>query len=255
MALRNTQSSALKKKNRIFFLFIGLFLIVVPLLSWWTVIYSDHQLRDQLLQQVRLAAEGIDMEQLRKLEGSKTDLENPAYSKIKEQLARARSAAYQCRFIYLLGKNAHGQVFFYADSEPSSSPDSSPAGQIYDEATDILQKVFSIREANTEGPVPDRWGTWVSGFVPLVDSKDGRVIGVIGMDVDASDWVMDIAARSAIPIGLMLLVLISLISGYLVSRRLEAPVGIARRRLLFPLGALITIILASLVSHHASIDG
>ena len=246
MQSRNTQSPGLKNKNRIFLLFIGLFVIVAPLLSWWTVIYADHQLREQLLQQVRLASQGIDLDQLKILEGSKADLEKPVYSKIKEQLSRARSAAYQCRFVYLLGKKVNGPVFFYADSEPSSSSDSSPAGQIYDEATDILHRVFTIKAANTEGPVPDRWGTWVSGFVPLVDAKDGRVIAVIGMDVDASDWAMDIVARSSIPIGLLLVILIALISGYLVSRKLEASPGLARRRLLVPLGVLVAIIIASL---------
>jgi len=234
------------KKNRIFLLYIGIFLLVAPLLSWWTVIYADHQMRDQLLQQVRLAAQSIDIQQLRTLEGSKADLEKPAYAKLKEQLSRARSAAHQCRFIYLLGKNSSGKVFFYADSEPSNSPDSSPAGQIYDEATDILQKVFIIKEANTEGPVPDRWGTWVSGFIPVVDPENGRLIAVFGMDIDASDWVLDIVARSSIPIGLMLVVLIVLISAYLVSRRAEVVPGMVRRRLIPPLGALISIIIASL---------
>ena len=246
MELRNSPISVSKKKNRIFLLYIGIFLIVAPLLSWWTVIYADHQMRDQLLQQVRLVVQGIDIQQLKTLEGTKTDLEKPAYAKLKEQLSRARSAAHQCRFIYLLGKNSSGKVFFYADSEPSNSPDSSPAGQIYDEATDNLQKVFIIKEANTEGPVPDRWGTWVSGFIPLVDPQNGKLIAVFGMDIDASDWVLDIVARSSIPIGLMLVILIVLISAYLVSRRVEVVPGMLRRRLIPPLSALISIIIACL---------
>ena len=246
MELRSTPRPGSVKKNRIFLLYIGIFLLVAPLLSWWTVIYADHQMRDQLLQQVRLAAQSIDIQQLRTLEGSKADLEKPAYAKLKEQLSGARSAAHQCRFIYLLGKNSSGKVFFYADSEPSNSPDSSPAGQIYDEATDILQKVFIIKEANTEGPVPDRWGTWVSGFIPVVDPENGRLIAVFGMDIDASDWVFDIVARSSIPIGLMLVVLIALISAYLLSRRVEVVPGMVRRRLIPPFGALLSIIIASL---------
>jgi len=243
MELRKTQHPVSMKKNRNLLLFIGLFLIAAPLLSWWTVISADHQMREQLLQQVRLATQGIDIEQLKTLEGSPADLGKPVYSKLKEQLARARSAAYKCRFVYLLGRNSNRKVYFYADSEPSNSPDSSPAGQIYDEATDLLQKVFIIGEANTEGPVPDRWGTWVSGFVPLVDSHNGRLLAVFGMDVDASDWVFDIAARSAIPIGLMMLMLIALISAYLLSRGVEAMPGMVRRRLVPPLGALISIII------------
>ncbi len=246
MEAQNVKTPVAIKKNRLFLLSIGLLLIVAPFLSWWTIIYADHQLRDQLLQQVHLAAKGISMEQLRTLIGSKSDLDNSAYYKLKEQLALARGAAYQCRFVYLLGKTASGKVFFYADSEPSNSPDSSPAGQLYDEATDILLKVFTIKEADTEGPVPDRWGTWVSGFIPLIDSQSGKVIAVLGMDINASDWALDIAARSSIPIGCMVLILIALISGYLVSRRVEAVPSLVRRRLILPLGMVISLVVAFL---------
>ena len=245
MELRHTQPPISKKKSRILLLYIGVLFLIAPLLSWWTVVNADHQMRDQLLQEVRLAAQGIDIEQLKALEGSKADLDKPAYGKVKEQLSRSRSAAHKCRFIYLLGKNSSGKVFFYADSEPSNSPDSSPAGQIYDEATDILKNVFIIREANTEGPVPDRWGTWVSGFIPLVDPQNGRLIAVFGMDIEASDWVLDIVARSSIPIGLMLVILIVLISAYLVSRKVEIVPGLLRRRLIPPLSLLISIIIVS----------
>ncbi len=223
---------------------IGIFFLIAPILSWWTVIYADHQMRDQLLQQVRMAAQGIELDRLKTLEGSTSDLGKPAYGKLKEQLARSRSAAYQCRFVYLLGKSSSGKIFFFADSEPSNSSDSSPAGQIYEEATDILQKVFTLKEAYTEGPVPDRWGNWVSGFVPLVDPRNGKVIAVFGMDVDASDWTLDIIARSSIPVGLMLVTLITLITSYLLSRNVEAIPSPVRRRLIFPLGVLMSLIIA-----------
>lgn len=240
METLNTQASVPRKKNTIPFLLFIFFSIASGIFAYWTVVHADRQMRDHLLREVLLAAQGIDKEKLKTLDGSASDFEKPAYVNFKEQLARTRSAASECRFVYLLGRNGAGKVFFYVDSEPEGSAASSPAGQIYDEASNILQQVFRTRNVDTEGPLSDRWGTWVSGFVPLVDHHSGKVIAVLGMDIDASDWTWDLTARSAIPIGLMLVSFIVMTSVYLVSRRVEAVAGPVLRRLLPSLVVLIS---------------
>ena len=213
--------------------------------SWWRVVLADRQMRDQLLREVLIAAQGIDQEKLKDLQGSDADLSNPSYHSIKEQLFKTRNALADCRFVYLLGKNRKGEIFFYADSEPASSSESSPPGQVYNEATDILKMVFNSRHPDTEGPVPDRWGTWVSGFVPLFHSQSGKVIAVIGMDVDASAWGWEIAGRSAFTIGLMLVSLIVLCSVYFASRRSKEDSGPVLQRLMAPLVILIAAMVIS----------
>ncbi|NTW69579.1 MAG: response regulator [Chlorobiaceae bacterium] len=246
MGVLNTLLPGSTKKSSISILLLGTLFVLGSILSWWTVVHADRQMREQLLRQVLLTAQGIDMEQLRMLNGSESDLDKLAYGQLKEQLARTRSAVSRSSFVYLLGRTDGGRVFFYVDSEPSGSPDSSPAGQIYGEATETLQKVFIRNAANTEGPVSDRWGTWVSGFVPLVDPLSGHVIAVLGMDVDASEWIWDLAARSAIPIGFILVTLIVLTSVYLVSCKVEARPGLVLHRLMPPIAALISLIIVSL---------
>jgi PAS domain S-box-containing protein len=241
----NTPSLASSKKNYRAILLLGFLFISGSLFSWWTVISADRQMRDQLLRQTLIAAQGINMEQFKVLEGTASDLDKVAYVKLKEQLARTRSAVSTSRFVYLLGRTASGRVFFYADSEPSGSTDTSPAGQIYGEATDILHRVFLKNVADTEGPVTDRWGKWVSGFVPIVNQQNGKVIAVLGMDVDASEWAWDLVARSAIPVGFILVCLIVLTSVYLVSRRVEVLPGLVLRRLMPPLAALISVIIVT----------
>jgi PAS domain S-box-containing protein len=245
MEALSTPLSRLKKKNSFSLLRLGVIFIIGLLSAWWTVVHVDRQMHDQLLQQVFIAAQGIDTEQLKTLEGSTSDLEKPSYNKLKEKLARINTAASESRFVYLLGKKGKGNVFFYVDSEPTGSPESSPAGQIYSEASDILQNVFLLKTPDTEGPVADRWGTWVSGFVPLIDHQDGRVIAVLGIDIDASEWAWDLVARSSIPIGVILVSLIILTSIYLVSRRIEVQPGLVIQRLMPPLAALISLIILS----------
>ncbi len=56
-----------------------------------------------------------------------------------------------------------GSVFFLVDSEPPESEDYSPPGQTYPEASAILLNTFVSGKETTEGPLTDRWGTWVSG--------------------------------------------------------------------------------------------
>ncbi|TLU88382.1 MAG: response regulator [Chlorobium sp.] len=231
----------MKKHSIPVLLLCGLF-IAGALFSWWTVKHADQQMREQLLRQVLIGAQGIDIKKLRDLEGSESDLQKPEYIQLKEQLLRTRNAGLNCRFAYLFGRKQNGQVFFYADSEPAASKDSSPAGQIYDEATDVLKKVFKTHRSDTEGPVADRWGTWVSGFVPLVDTQNGKLVAVFGMDVDASDWIWEITARSAVPIGLMLVTIIVITSTYFVSRRTKELSGSVLQHLMPTLVTLIALI-------------
>ncbi|NTW11565.1 MAG: histidine kinase, partial [Chlorobiaceae bacterium] len=215
---------AIKKGHIAAFLLVVLF-IAGFFFSWWRIVLADRQMRDQFLREVLIAAQGIDLEKIKVLEGSEGDTHKPVYRLVKEQLSRTRNAVLDCRFVYLMGRNDRDEIFFYADSEPQGSADVSPPGQVYSEATDILKMVFTSRRPDTEGPVTDRWGKWVSGFVPLVDKHSGKVVAVIGMDIDASDWGWEVIGRSAFTIGLMLVSLIILASVYFASRRTKDDSG------------------------------
>ena len=151
--------------------------------------WTDARLRRAVLTRAALAAGAIDKQAARSLSGSEKDLSSPVYARLKANLAVARACYPKCRFLYLMGLRPEGQIFFYADSEPAGSRDESPPGQAYAEASAALRRVFDSGEAAVEGPVEDRWGAWVSAFVPLFSGEtgtEGRI--VFGMDIDASDW-------------------------------------------------------------------
>ena len=145
-------------------------------------------MRELALDQARRIVQTIDVERLRALSGSAADLTSPIYRRLKEQLACTRDSIPDCAFIYLMARQSDGTIIFLVDSEPVGSVDESPPGQIYSEITDEDRRAFTERIELVSGPASDRWGTWISALVPLVDPQADALLAVLGIDVAANDW-------------------------------------------------------------------
>jgi signal transduction histidine kinase len=183
-------------------------------LTVWMAQNEEIRLQEDLLSKCRLVKEGFIADEVGQLTGTEADLTSPSYISVKKEIMRVRFADPPIRFLYFMGQRPDGTIVFLVDSEPPESEDYSPPGQEYYEATDALQTVFVTNTEMTEGPVADRWGTWISGIIPVSDPGTGRVIAVFGMDVDARDWNLKIfmACLPAIIATLILLLLISVFS-------------------------------------------
>jgi PAS domain S-box-containing protein len=172
--------------------------ITVALIAGATVIAArraERLLRADLLMQTRLVALSLCPEHVAKLTGTAADYTSPDYLHVHELLTRIRNASPHCRFLYLMERRPDGVVIFTDDSDPFDSKDHSPPGQTYDEAPAELHAAFAANQAIVRGPYGDRWGTWVSSFVPLSDPKST----MLGMDIDAHDWKRQVALRAALP--------------------------------------------------------
>ncbi len=233
-------SETVKQKGRLTIIVLAA-LATGVFVTWFTAWNTSRKMRAHLLENARIAVQTVGISRVTALSGTAADLHSPDYLRLKNELVRIRHAVRDCRFVYLMGRRPDGVVFFYADSEPVGSRDESPAGQTYDEATTLLHDVFTLNRENTEGPARDRWGTWLSAFVPLTSPQSSGQPVVLGMDVDARDWMMAIAASSAIPLALTALLFIALGSAFLGTRQ---PVRLcadrpALRRLMLPLAAAV----------------
>jgi PAS domain S-box-containing protein len=211
---------------------------------WWAVGRADREMRQELLTQTRLVAQAVNLEHVKALTGTAKDLDLPVYQQFKAQLSRVKQANDKCRFVYLLGRKSDGKIVFLGDSEPPSSKDYSPPGQVFDEATEELRNVFDTKMEFVEGPTPDRWGIWVSGLVPIVDPQKGDLLAVLGMDIDAHTWKWEVAAHAALPVGLILALLIGMATVFAATRRVDASPKPVLRRLLPPLAVLLILLMA-----------
>ncbi len=175
--------------------------------AYWTVQLTEHSLRDNLLTQARMVANTLGNQRIQKLSGTEADLNDPTYLRLKATLASARQANKKCRFIYLMGQKPNLEVFFYADSEAIGSKDESPAGQIYTEISSGYLKTFEEQVSRVEGPVTDRWGSWVSALVPMHDAQTGDLVAVLGMDIDATSWKWMVMFAATLPMVLTFLLI------------------------------------------------
>ncbi len=195
-------------------------LVAGALGAWWLVVRTDHEMRENLLARTKLVAGAVNLERIQTLTGTATDLESPDYLRLKAQFGAIRAVEPGCRFIYMMGKRPDGTVFFFVDDRPVGHEEEAPAGMIYDDVPAGFKRVLATGIASVEGPFTDKWGSFVSGCVPLNNPVTGKVLAILAMDIDARHWKTDLA-KAGLPVGLAVLALIAIIfiGAFLFHRR------------------------------------
>ncbi len=190
-------------------LILGFALALIALLA----VQADSSLREVRLDEARAVAAALDVEALERLSGTPADVQNPAYAPLVERLQHIRADT-GSRFVYLFGIRPNPSqggsspaVIFLADVEDDAVElgNSSQPGDPYDEASPELRALFQGGTGLVEGPLTDQWGTFVSALVPLLDPGTGKVVAVLGMDVEAADWRWQVASAAAVPATLVVL--------------------------------------------------
>jgi PAS domain S-box-containing protein len=216
---------------------------VGAVLAGWTAQRSERQMRDDLLLQARLVAQTVDLDLLRQLSGTPADLDGAAHWQLKEHLVAARMADPRFHFVYIMGRRPDGSIVTYVETRPDDedSPDALP-GEVYPDASAEFQAIFTSGEPLVEGPLPDEWGVWVSALVPILDPQSNAVLAVLGLDVDASVWRLEMISRAAMPLGLIAVLLIVAAATTLAARRVEATPRPVLTRLLPSLTVLVVLL-------------
>jgi len=180
----------------------------------------DRRMRLHLQGEAQLSAKAVNWRNIEALTGSEADIVSPYYQRLKEQLTLLRSSDLSYRFFYLLGIRPDGSIFFIVDSESPESRYYSPPGEPYKESTEFLKSVFLNRKGGVEGPVIDKWGTWVSALSPVnTPAGPGKFRPVLGIDVKADDWNRTIILELVEPVTLTLLMILLLIILQAMRRR------------------------------------
>ena len=211
------------RRQRWLLLLLAVILVTGAFCVYWLLIQVDHAMRDELLQQAHLVTRAVNLDYVRTLSGTKSDLNLPEYQRLKEYFSAVCTATPKYRFAYLMGRKADGTVYFFVDSEPPGSEDESPPGQIYEEISEDDLRAFDTQTALTVGPMTDRWGTWITALVPLTDPRTGDFIAMLGVDIDAREWKWYLVVSSVLPVALAMFVLVIILfaGSYLLNHRVQ----------------------------------
>ena len=171
-------------------LMCSLAILLIGLAGWLTANHAgrsrDQDMRQQVLARTQIAAAAVPADEIGQLHCDARDLQNPAYLKLKALLTAMRQANEDLRFVLLVSLRGQ-RAYFLADSENPASPDYSPPGQSYDEATPEYLAGLASGGAFVLGPESDRWGVYISGLAPILDSR-GKTVAYLDLDIAAADW-------------------------------------------------------------------
>ena len=175
-----------------------------------------NQIKSNLVTRAQTIAGLLDVSDVQMLQGNESDLTNPEYLLLKNRLIELRKQNKDSRFIYLMRQTNEG-IIFLVDSEASDSPDYSPPGQVYIEASDQLISAITKGESGLE-IAGDRWGMWTTGYAPLRDPVTGRVVALAGIDLDYyTNYLIPVVAFSLVPFFAFLIIVLI----FFYTRRIE----------------------------------
>jgi methyl-accepting chemotaxis protein len=160
---------------------------------------------------------------------SQEDVPSSAYQKIFKQLINVKQAVSGVGYAYTMRTTQNGQVEFVVDFDENQA--ASPVNEVYADPGPVLaDNIANMVEAMVEkDPYTDEWGTWISGYAPIHDSK-GNITGVLGVDV-AYSYILDEEKKLAlICLGIFLGTLpLAWIFGRLMTRYIAQPVTLLTR--------------------------
>jgi hypothetical protein len=124
------------------------------------------------------------------------------YRRAIEPLAKIQATNPKIKFIYTFIRK-DGKIYFVLDATPPGDhdhdgvEDKSYIGDEYPEATAQMHAVFDAGTPQITPIVTDRWGSFVSAYVPLRE-RTGTVIGALGVDITAADYLNTLGKAEAI---------------------------------------------------------
>jgi len=177
----------------------GLFTVLIFIGGWILMDYStrlEHQqIREMISSMAPTYAQELEL-MGHSLINEKTAPNDPLYLSMINAEIRWLKANPKVADIYTLRRHPDGQVALIVDSETDYNHNGrydeerekrTPIGEIYPQKDEAMERAFAGEMTFDSVPVTDRWGTWVSCFIPVKDAT-GRTEAVLGVDFDANLW-------------------------------------------------------------------
>ena len=231
------QLRQLEKKERNWFFPAAIAVLIVLLCAGTIYMRWNYGLKEtekMALQSGQIAAKGISLGGL--FEKGTTVIKSEKRKYLHQTLQDITKLNRKCQYSYVLVKRG-GDLYVIADSDQAVSDEQSLQIVHYAEAEKEYYQSFSSKKAFVAKNVKDRWGTWMSVLVPVIDEDSGKVVAVFGMDYEVADWY----SQAKLYLLRALLVCVSLVTVYmaiLLSGNLRKKLTFSKEKLKNSEGAL-----------------
>lgn len=190
-----------------------------------------NDLRNKLMAIVQTGTLALDADILMQVPLKREGMNTPQYREIARKLDEIRKANSQIKYIYAITRTEKEGVWqFIVDPSPAMERTqfkwaTSYPGDKYNAARfPEMLKAFSGPSADRRLGL-DEWGVILSGYAPIRD-KGGKAVAVLGVDISAQEvYLIQKAVYKRMLFILLLGIIISLILGMLISRRMTRPIA------------------------------
>ena len=158
-------------------------LVIGALITFFVAKAQDTEMRDNLITYAATIEKSIDWRSHAPiLNTNPNQIKESDLAELETQLNRACKANRDCHFIYMLYRDKE-DVKFLLDASPQPPSEISHLGEVFAEANAEIKDGLRTRKALVQGPVTDRWGTWVSALIPISITLTTSNFVMLGVDV------------------------------------------------------------------------
>jgi PAS domain S-box-containing protein len=207
---------SLKDRDRLFSPWVlpaGLVALVA--MGWvgagWRGSVIDAEMRQDIWRQAAGIAQTINPQRVKALSFDIRDKAIPEFQRLRNQMiAYGRFTA--LRSVYSVAER-NGVLVFGPENLDERDPLASPPGTVYEKPKSELREVFRTAQPVVVGPYTDEYGTFVTGFSPVVDPRSGEVLLVVAIDILTEQWKATIAGARMHAILLTMAPVVILLGG------------------------------------------
>jgi HAMP domain-containing protein len=168
-----------------------------------------EMIKDELIVMAQVTAANIDGDSFSKIRPG--DEKNPVFTSLRDRLYTVEKSNPDIKYVYTFAANTDTSVKFVVDAEYGFTRDAAAIGDIYKDVTP--QMLEGLKKASVEdGFSTDKWGTFLSGYGPIKNSK-GKIVGTVGIDM-ASQKVIE--KQNFIGMTILLVLLIGVVMAGLI---------------------------------------
>ena len=210
------------RTSRIYSVLLIIIILLVAIVTVYSLSYETRSalkgsLQERLMSTACIAASEIDGDSFAKL--NKGDENTVAFIQIRDVIRRIKGASKNIRYIYTMRKIGDS-VEFVVDGDYGYLNDAGAIGEKYPQPESKLLAGFYGPSADNEFTT-DQWGTVLSGYSPILDST-GRVVGIVGVDMDSSDVMAELDHINQILYFIGIIAMICIAIGIIIVERRRA---------------------------------
>ncbi len=159
---------------------ISMALLMLMNLIVFRMLYSDLQIDAKKIAEE--AVKVVDGDKLEKVIESKS-MDISEYNEIAEAMIRFKADS-NIKYFYTLAKDEGDGAYILVDA---AMEDKSELGEAYD-LEDGMKTAFEGTSSFDKNPTIDEYGTFISGYAPVKNSK-GEIIAIVGVDKDVASFI------------------------------------------------------------------